>query len=58
MPISATRSLILISRMSFAWFHGKITRAEAEKLLKDGRNGEFLVRESRNYAGDFTLSVQ
>ena len=42
------------------WFHGNISREEAERLLrKDGRkNGTYLVRESQNYKGDYTLCVQ
>lgn len=41
------------------WFHDKITRETAEKLLEPHRsqNGLFLVRESVNFPGDFTLSV-
>ena len=30
------------------WFHGNITRAEAELCLKNGVNGSFLVRESES----------
>jgi len=30
------------------WFHGNITRAEAELCLKNGMNGSFLVRESES----------
>ena len=43
------------------WFHGKIKRDEVEKLLlKDvwtSRDGTFLVRESSNFPGDYTLCV-
>ncbi|KAK2553281.1 Tyrosine-protein kinase CSK [Acropora cervicornis] len=39
------------------WFHGKITREKAEELLKPYEEGLFLVRESHNYQGDYTLSV-
>lgn len=36
------------------WFHGQISRAEAEKrLVKDG---DFLVRESPNTEGQYVLS--
>ncbi len=41
----------------YRWFHGKLTREEAEKLLEGGRNGLFLVRESQNFKGDYTLCV-
>ncbi|KAK6188240.1 hypothetical protein SNE40_004463 [Patella caerulea] len=36
------------------WFHGNLSRKDAEKLLCN--NGEFLVRESSNKAGQFVLS--
>ncbi|XP_068688092.1 tyrosine-protein kinase CSK-like [Montipora capricornis] len=39
------------------WFHGKITREKAEELLNPYEEGLFLVRESHNYQGDYTLSV-
>ena len=43
------------------WFHGKIKREEAEKLLlndiQEAPDGMFLVRESTNFPGDYTLCV-
>ena len=39
------------------WFHGKITRDEAEALLQPREDGLFLVRESTNFPGDYTLCV-
>ncbi|KAM3842506.1 tyrosine-protein kinase CSK-like [Diretmus argenteus] len=39
------------------WFHGKITRDQAERLLYPHETGLFLVRESTNYPGDYTLCV-
>lgn len=41
------------------WFHAKITREEAERLLRDHSctDGLFLVRESTNFPGDYTLCV-
>ena len=36
------------------WFHGQISRAEAELLLED--EGDFLVRESKSQPGQFVLS--
>ncbi|KAF5295919.1 hypothetical protein FQR65_LT10350, partial [Abscondita terminalis] len=36
------------------WFHGQITRAEAEKLLQ--KDGDFLVRESPTSEGQYVLS--
>ncbi|XP_052899039.1 methylcytosine dioxygenase TET [Anopheles moucheti] len=39
------------------WFHGRIKREEAESLLKPREDGLFLVRESTNFPGDYTLCV-
>ena len=39
------------------WFHGKITREEAEALLTPSSPGLYLVRESTNFPGDYTLCV-
>lgn len=39
------------------WFHGKIKREEAENLLQPRKDGLFLVRESTNFPGDYTLCV-
>ncbi|XP_063305380.1 tyrosine-protein kinase CSK isoform X2 [Pelobates fuscus] len=43
--------------MAVRWFHGKITREQAERLLYPPETGLFLVRESTNYPGDYTLCV-
>ncbi|KAM7311317.1 tyrosine-protein phosphatase non-receptor type 11-like isoform X4 [Ixodes scapularis] len=41
------------------WFHGPLVAKEAEKLLMEkGKNGSFLVRESRSKPGDYVLSVR
>lgn len=39
------------------WFHGNITREHTERLLANKPDGTFLVRESTNYPGDFTLCM-
>lgn len=43
--------------MSSRWFHGKISRERAEQLLCPKMDGHFLVRESTNFPGDYTLCV-
>uniref|UniRef100_H2YJW3 Tyrosine-protein kinase n=2 Tax=Ciona savignyi TaxID=51511 RepID=H2YJW3_CIOSA len=40
-----------------SWFHGKISRSAAEDLLTPRKDGLFLVRESTNYPGDYTMCV-
>lgn len=40
------------------WYYGRITRADAEKLLKDETEGAFLIRMSESSPADFSLSVK
>jgi hypothetical protein len=41
------------------WFHGRIKRQEAEKiLLQRGAHGGFLLRESESTPGEYSLSVR
>ncbi len=39
------------------WFHGRITRQQAEDLLQPPSDGLFVVRESTSFPGDYTLCV-
>ena len=44
---------------SYAWFHGSVTREQAEELLASHAFlGEhvFLVRESASFSGDYSIS--
>lgn len=41
-----------------SWYHGKVSRSEAEYLLSSGINGSFLVRESETSLGQFSISVR
>lgn len=54
-PLLILISVFLLSSLS--WFHGSITRDEAEHLLQPREDGLFLVRESTNFPGDYTLCV-
>ncbi|KAG5673098.1 hypothetical protein PVAND_003172 [Polypedilum vanderplanki] len=40
------------------WYYGRITRADAEKLLSNKHDGAFLIRISESSPGDFSLSVK
>ncbi|XP_022097389.1 tyrosine-protein kinase CSK-like isoform X2 [Acanthaster planci] len=46
-----------VKRQFMPWFHGKISREKAEELLQPCTDGLFLVRESTNFPGDYTLCV-
>ncbi|KHJ48620.1 SH2 domain protein [Trichuris suis] len=41
----------------FTWFHGSISRDETNRRLTDQPDGTFLIRESTNYPGDYTLCI-
>ncbi len=40
------------------WYHGNITRAEAELTLSSDINGSFLVRESESKRGKYSISLR
>ena len=41
-----------------SWFHSDISRHQVVTILKsDGTDGAWLVRNSKNFPGDFTLSI-
>jgi c-src tyrosine kinase len=48
---------IIIENSQMPFFHGSITREKTEKLLKNRSDGTFLIRNSTNYPGDYTLCV-
>ncbi|XP_063990705.1 tyrosine-protein kinase CSK-like [Diachasmimorpha longicaudata] len=52
---ASTRHEVKLNAMP--WFHGKISRETAERLLRPREDGLFLVRESTNFPGDYTLCV-
>ncbi|CAF1176771.1 unnamed protein product [Rotaria sp. Silwood1] len=41
-----------------SWFHGKVSRCEAEYLLTQGINGSFLVRDSETVPGQLSISLR
>lgn len=56
-PVNYVREKGAVKLHAMPWFHGKIAREDAEALLKPREEGLFLVRESVNYPGDYSLSV-
>ncbi|KAI1717934.1 protein tyrosine kinase domain-containing protein [Ditylenchus destructor] len=47
----------LRNELQMPWFHGNISRDKTEKLLNGCGDGTFLIRNSTNFPGDFTLCV-
>lgn len=43
---------------SFRWYHGSITRIEAESLLRVHQEGSYLVRNSESTKQDYSLSLK
>jgi len=41
-----------------SWYHGSISRIEAERLLRVQREGSYLVRTSESNRQDYSLSVK
>lgn len=56
-PVAYLQKRTEVKLNTTPWFHGKITRDEAERLLQPPKDGLFLVRESTNFPGDYTLCV-
>ncbi|CAG5127528.1 unnamed protein product [Candidula unifasciata] len=56
-PANYVRPRQVVTLHAMPWYHGKISRQEAEKLLYPREDGLFLVRDSNNYVGDYTLCV-
>jgi len=57
---SATETVTIFDRMyrtcKHQWFHGDISKTEAERLLRPQRAGTYLVRLSSTVSGCFTIS--
>ena len=46
------------SRHSHSWYHGPLSKIEAEHVLLSGVTGSFLVRESEGSSGTYTISLR
>ena len=41
-----------------SWYHGPISRIEAQRFLESGIAGSFLVRESESIPGGYSISLR
>ncbi|XP_026325946.1 uncharacterized protein LOC113234712 isoform X3 [Hyposmocoma kahamanoa] len=59
-PIAPPRDLVDASLPldRQGWYHGTLTRVEAEGLLRDAEEGAFLVRNSESAKHDYSLSLK
>ncbi|ESN92347.1 hypothetical protein HELRODRAFT_89619 [Helobdella robusta] len=44
--------------MLIRWYHGPITRQEAESRLRNEREGSYLIRNSESNRLDYSLSIK
>lgn len=42
----------------YRWYHGTLSRVEAESLLREANEGAFLVRTSESAKHDYSLSLK
>ena len=56
--INTTNNPKCLIYFTYSWYYGRITRADAEKLLLNKHEGAFLIRVSESSPGDFSLSVK
>ncbi|CAH4022593.1 unnamed protein product [Pieris brassicae] len=59
-PIAPPRDLVDASLPldRQGWYHGTLSRVEAESLLRDAEEGAFLVRNSESAKHDYSLSLK
>ncbi|CAF1093407.1 unnamed protein product [Rotaria sp. Silwood1] len=49
---------LVVKTKSYSWHFGKLSRIQAEQLLGNECIGTFLIRESKHFPGDLTLSIK
>ncbi|KAJ1365352.1 Tyrosine-protein kinase csk-1 [Parelaphostrongylus tenuis] len=52
-----TREREVFATSHMPWFHSNVSREATERMLHQRADGTFLVRESTNFPGDYTLSM-
>lgn len=60
LPLNATTKLSQTNLILHhnSWYHGSITRIEAENTLRSLSEGSFLVRNCESSRNDFSLSLK
>ena len=58
MPASTILERHPVPMVPMPWFHGAISRFDAEKLLDRNQDGQFLLRTSQNTRGVYALAVR
>ena len=48
----------VLSLLSISWYHGSITRNEAEDMLRNRREGSYLVRNVDSIRQEYALCVK
>ncbi|VDN51073.1 unnamed protein product [Dracunculus medinensis] len=54
---SFQRKCLSSNEQSMPWYHGNISREQTENILLNKTDGTFLIRDSTNFPGDFTLCL-
>ena len=57
-PSSAILKRPPVPMVPMPWFHGAISRLDAEKLLDRNQDGQFLLRTSQNTQGVYALAIR
>eukprot|EP00730_Choanoeca_flexa_P000580 TRINITY_DN10256_c0_g1_i1.p1 TRINITY_DN10256_c0_g1~~TRINITY_DN10256_c0_g1_i1.p1 ORF type:complete len:580 (+),score=144.33 TRINITY_DN10256_c0_g1_i1:76-1815(+) len=54
----AVRNGVPNPKLTDSWFRPSMSRGEVATILRSGRIGEFIIRESQTRPGDYAISVQ
>eukprot|EP00045_Choanoeca_perplexa_P007736 m.71167 g.71167 ORF g.71167 m.71167 type:complete len:570 (-) comp14193_c0_seq1:29-1738(-) len=54
----AVRNGVPVPKLTDSWFRPSMSRGEVTTILRSGRIGDFIIRESQTRPGDYAISVQ
>lgn len=57
-PVACILRRPAVSMVPMPWFHGPISRFDAEKLLDRNKDGQFLLRAGQHPKGVYALAVR